>query len=579
MKKLASVSLLFLLLLSSVQAKILVQTYSLDYVTSSTEEGLKVCSCASKTDRFRIANIGDFNAAYRVGVRSEVKDWFGFSDLTFALNVGEKKDVGVFMNVPCDAVPGQYEYTVQVASNHDGMKEISRPFQVVHCQNLGFEISPSKLYAKPCNPAAFQAHIQNVGLFDDRFTLSSSDKVSFSEPSVLLKPQEDRIIYGYYAVSCDAKGSEDIPITLSSQNNALSSTKNLEVAVEQPAFDWTLTADKQLSLCAEVPQKVDMTLAASDAPLDYGFSISGVDFASVEPSNGHLDRNAQDKASIVFHPSNKDIGSYDLSLSLSSNYGEETKNFKVAVENCRDFVASFTDVPNKLCCGEKQLTLNIRNKGSATETFQAFSSDVKFISSSITLRPGENGNLQVVWNAPCEDLDALIRVTVVPKSKPELSRDITLPIRSLSEESCYQVGIQDEHLELGKDQDTLNVKVKNLGIEPAMYSLKLSSPFLKLPFVDLFLEPGQAKEVPLKVTALAGYEPGNYLADIIFSPKDHTVQYVESLQISLDGGHTLKLFKSAKTIIALVVVLLLLITVQLVAMYLGTRKVKKKYSQ
>ncbi len=576
MKKLAFLFVLFLLVLSSVEAKIFVDTYSLDYVTSSTEEGLKICACASKTDSFRIANVGDFDAAYRVGVRSDMKDWFGFSDLTFSLQPGKKKDVGVFMNIPCNALAGQYQYTVMVASNHDGMKEIQRPFTVVHCQNLGFELVPDSVSAKACGVANFQAHIQNVGLFDDRFTLSSEEPVTFSEPSVLLKAQEERTVYGYYAVPCSASKGVEIPITLSSQNNAMVSTKDLSVHVQKPMYNWEVQSSDKVSLCSEVPEKLDISIGNSgDAPLDYQLNVKGVDFAQVTPNQGSVARNGLDKAQIVFSPKKSETGSFDVQVGLKSGLDSDFayKSLHVDVQDCHGFSGKFMDVTDKVCCGEKTLTLNIRNQGSDRETFKVFSSDVKVLDASILLRPGENGNVLVLWNAPCETNDALIRVTVVPSSRPELSRDVTLSAKVLSQEACYQVGLSNDPLVLRKGDDRLVVKVKNLGIEAAMYTLKLSSPFLHVPFVDLYLQPGEAKEIPLIVNGVSQYEPGSYVSDLVLSPKDSSVQYVESLQVELkDNAWKM----NWKYIFAVVVVLLIIVAVQLVAIYRGKKAVKRK---
>ncbi len=575
MKKLAFLFVLFLLIASSVEAKIFVDMYSLDYVTSSTEEGLKICSCASKTDSFRIQNIGDFNAAYRVGVRSPVQDWFGFSDLTFSLQPGMKKDVGVFMNIPCDALPGQYHYTVLVASNHDGMKEIVRPFQVVHCQNLGFELLPDSVSTKACGVANFQAHIQNVGLFDDRFTLFSEEPITFSEPSVLLKAQEERTVYGYHAVSCSASKDLAIPITLSSQNNGMSSTKSLFVRVQKPMYAWGVSNDK-VALCSEVPEKLDISIGNSgDAPLDYQLKVKGVDFAQLSQSQGSVARNGLDKAQLIFHPKKSETGSFDVQVGLKSSLDSDFayKSLHVEVQDCHGFSGKFADVADKACCGEKTLTLNIRNQGSDPDTFKVFSSDVKVLDASISLRPGENGNVKIIWNAPCENKDALIRVTVMPASRPELSRDITLPVKVLSQQACHQVGVADEPIVLNKGDDKLVVKVKNLGIEAALYTLKLSSPFLHVPFSDLYLEPGQVKEVPLVVTGLTQYEPGSYVSDLTLSPKDSSVQYVESLQVQLkDSAWKL----NWKYVFAVFIVLLIVIAVQLVAVWRGRNAVKRK---
>ncbi|MEK6964532.1 MAG: hypothetical protein AABX70_09015 [Nanoarchaeota archaeon] len=576
MKKLAFLFVVFLLIVSSVQAKIFVDTYSLDYVTSSTEEGLKICSCASKTDSFRIANVGDFDSAYRVGVRSDVKDWFGFSDLTFSLQPGKKKDVGVFMNIPCNAPAGQYKYTVAVASNHDGMKEIPRPFTVVHCQNLGFELVPASVSTKACGVANFQAHIQNVGLFDDRFKLSSDEPVTFSEPSVLLKAQEERTVYGYYAVPCSASKNVKVPITLSSQNNAMVSTKELFVQVQKPMYNWEVQSSGPISLCSEVPEKVDIAIGNSaDAPLDYELNVKGVDFAKMSLSQGSVARNGFEKAQILFYPKKENKGSFDVQVGLKSGLDHEFayKSLHVEVQDCHGFSGKFVDIADKVCCGEKTIMLNIRNQGSDLETFKVFSSDVKLLDASILLRPGENGNVRFLWNAPCETNDALIRVTVVPTSRPELSRDVTLSIKVLSQEACYQVGLADKPLVLSKGDDKLTVSVKNLGIEATMYTLKLSSPFLHLPFVDLHLEPGQEKEIPLQVSGVAQYEPGSYVSDLILSPKDSSVQYIESLQVELKDS-TWKL--NWKHVLAVVVVLLIFISVQLVAIYKGAKVVKRK---
>src|SRR3989344_669032 len=572
MKKLSCLVVLFLLILSSVQAKIFVDTYSLDYVTSSTEEGLKICSCSSKADRFQIQNIGDFNAAYRVGVRSPVQEWFGFSDLTFALQPGQKKSVEVFMDIPCDAQPGSYEYTALVASNHDGMKEIKRPFQVVRCQNLGFELLPSKVSAKSCGIANFQAHIQNVGLFSDRFTLSS-DLATFSEPSVLLKAQEEKTIYGYVAVPCSEKDNFEVPIHLASQNNKMSSEKTLAVQVQEPLLSWGIEAQGgKLSLCAEVPYKVLVPIAnGADAPLDYELSVKGVGFAQIVPVHSSLPRNGFEKAELTFHPRKADVGQHEMVVSLNANGDVDSKSLQLEVADCHGFSAKFVDLSSQLCCGEKTLTLNIRNQASQSESFKFFSSDVKVLDASIPLRPGENGNIRVLWNAPCENHDALIRVTVVPVSKPELAKDVALPMEVLSQESCHQVGLSNEPWVVNKGDEKLTVKVKNLGIEPALYNLELSSNLLSLPFGELYLEPNQAKEIPLRLN-LGSHEPGKYVSDLVLSPKGTSVQYVESVEVELKDS----LSFNWKHILTVAVVLLIFISVQLFAIWRGRKAVKRK---
>jgi len=523
---------MLVLFLSPVQASLIVNKVTDEFSLESPYpiDNIKACQCSVRTDVLEIENIGDFDTLFKVEIFSPTEDLITLSDDTFELAPCEKNTVYVYIKVPCDQ-PLETFYVAKVSTNYGRSKEIYKEIISKKCQNIKMtcEVASQDKQVKPGEIITVKVDLQNVADFTDTFTITPKyydDFTVMSEEEVTLAPDEEETIYMYVTFPLTHYGNINYPVRVSSEKG-----QNIEECVQnlniERDYDFTIkTEDLEVSACEDITKKIPVTFVnLAGTPNKYYLYLTGPEFAELSQTELDLAPGEADAITLNVNPTQEDVGEYDLILSAGTEYGDinKDKHFKLKVKDCFDSSASFADfeagVQEKVCCGKKTYTLNIRNDGLYEEAYEIIVDSQGWVSLSeedrfVRLRPSQNKDVSIDVDFPCTDDKQTAFVLVKQLRAPYQTHELRLELESLSQRSCYNVDLLQDKFRINYETNSIPMLLQNTGLRGGTYRLELGeleSRFVYLKENTMDFEAGEVKVLHVYPKDYADYKQGTYL--------------------------------------------------------------------
>jgi hypothetical protein len=492
-------------------------------------DNVKACQCSTRTDILEIKNVGDFKALFKVEIFSPTKDLITLSDDTFNLAPGDDKKVYVHIKAPCEA-PLNTFYAARVSTDYGRSKEIYKEIVSKQCQNIQFT---SKVLNEgqilPGETTTIQIDLQNVADYQDTFRImpeSYGDFTVISEKEVTLAPDEKKTIFMYISPPLSTYGKISYPYTISSDNGK-NSIRGVETFTIEKDYDYVMkTEETEINVCEDVTQEVPITFTnLAKTPNKYYLYLTAPGFAKLSQNTLELNAEKQGSVSLVISPSLNDVGSYNLILSAGTEYGDmnKDKSFKLNVNHCFDSEATLESqtalISDKICCGQKTYTLNIRNNGMYEEAYEITVdspgwASVKEEDKFVRIKPSQNINIPVTVDFPCVDAKQTSFVIVKQLRAPYQIHEIRLDLESLSQRTCYNVELLQDKYRINYDTKSIPMLLQSTGLRGGTYSLKLGELDSKFVYLDqetMELNPGEIKVLHVYPKDYDSYNQGTYL--------------------------------------------------------------------
>ncbi|KYK25945.1 hypothetical protein AYK26_01555 [Euryarchaeota archaeon SM23-78] len=521
---------MLVLLLNPVQAALIVNKVTDEFSLESPypQVNVKACQCSTRTDILEVKNIGDFEALFKVEVYSPIRDLITLSDDTFELVPGEDNKVYVYINIPCDKPLNTY-YVVKVRTNYGRSKEIFKEIVSGKCQNIKFTSKVVNDVILPGNIVVIQVDLQNVGDFTDTFRITPEAHLEYtalSEEEVSLAPDQQATIYIYVKFPLSRYGKIDYPFMVSSEKGN-NHERGFESFIIERDYDFAITTEEfKINACEEVTKKAVLTFTnLAQTPNKYYLRLTAPEFVQLSQDQLDLEGGEEDSVVLLISPTQEQIGEYDISLSVSTEYGDmyKEKNFKLRVNDCFDSKVTLEgwegQITDKDCCGEKYYTLNIRNDGLYEEAYEIITDSPGWIrvmeeNRFVRLRPSQNVNIPVIANFPCVDAQQTSYIIVKQQRPPYQTHEIRVDLESLSQRSCYNVDLLHDKYRINYDTASIPMLLQNTGLRGGTYKLELGeleSRFVYLDEETMEFEPGETKVVHVYPMDYADYKQGTYL--------------------------------------------------------------------
>lgn len=535
--KLFGLTLMLLILLSSTQAAMIVNIVSDEFSLESPypTDNVKACQCSTRTDILEIKNVGDFKALFRVEIFSPTQDLISLSDDTFSLDPGEGKTVYVHIKAPCEA-PLNTFYVARVSTDYGRSKEIYKEVVSQKCQNIKFT---SKVMNEgqilPGQTTTIKIDLQNVADYQDTFRImpeAYGDFTVISEKEVTLAPDEQKTIYMYISPPLSTYGKISYPYTISSDNGK-NIVRGLETFTIEKDYDYVMsTEEAEINVCEDIMQEIPLTFTnLAKTPNKYYLHLTAPDFAKLSQSALELEAEKQGSVSLIINPMLKDVGSYNLVLSAGTEYGDmnKDKSFKLNVNRCFDSQASLESqealIADKICCGQKTYTLNIRNNGMYEEAYEVMVdspgwASIKEEDRFVRIKPSQNINIPVTVEFPCVDAKQTSFVVVKQLRAPYQTHEMRLDLESLSQRTCYNIELLQDKYRINYDTKNIPMLLQSTGIRGGTYKIELGeldSRFVYLDQETVDFNPGEIKVLHIYPKNYSTYKQGTYLNKLTLS--------------------------------------------------------------
>ncbi len=522
--------ILFVLLASPVQAALIVNKVTDEFSLESPYPlvNVKACQCSMRTDILEVKNIGDFEALFTVEIYSPIRDLITVSDNTFELVPGESNKVYVYLDVPCQE-PLNAFYVASVRTNYGRSKEIYKEVISEKCQNIKFTSKVLNDEILPGDLITIQIDLQNVADFTDTFRLMPElyqEHTVLSEEEVSLAPDEKTTLFMYVRYPLYVYGPIDYPFIITSKKGG-NRERGVESFVIQRDYDFAIkTEDFEISACEDVTKKAVITFTnLAKTPNIYYLNLKAPEFVRLSQTQLDLEAEEEDSINLIVTPTQADVGEYDITLSVGTEYGDmhKIKNFKLIVRDCFDSSITIEDkegvVSDKACCGQKTYTLNLRNDGLYEEAYEIIVDspgwvEVKEEDRFVKVRPSQNINVPLTINFPCTDTSQTAFVIVKQLRAPYQTHEMQLELESLSKRSCYNVNMLQDKYRINYDTHSIPMLLQNTGLKGGVYKLELGeleSKFVYLDQESMDFEPGEIKVLHVYPKDYQDYKQGTYL--------------------------------------------------------------------
>jgi len=515
---------------SSAQAALIVNKVTDEFSLESPYpvNNLKACECSQRTDVLEVKNIGDFKALFKVNIDSPIKGLITLSDDTFELEPGQTTKVYVYIQVPCDQ-PIDTFYVANVCTNYGRSKEIFKQVVSQQCQNIKYTSKVLNEKILPGDVVTIQVDLQNVADFNDNFKITPqayADYTTISEESVSLAPDQTKTLYLYVKYPLLYYGNINYPFTISSEKGRNIVNGQESFTIERD-YDFSMKPEAlEIHTCEDVAKEIPITLAnLAKTPNKYSLHLTAPIFAKLSQESLELGPEATSTIQLTLNPAQKDVGEYNLLLSVATQYGDmmKDKNFKLVVDDCFELKATLegwsSQVTDKACYGKKTFTLNIRNDGMYEEAYEVVVDSPGWVSVKeedhfVRIKPSQNINIPVKLSFPDVDAKQTSFIIVKQLREPYQSQEIKVELESFSQRSCHNIELLQDKYRINYDTKSISMLLKSTGMKAGKYALQLGELDSKFVYLDqdtLEFEPGEIKVLHIYPRNYSDYNQGTYL--------------------------------------------------------------------
>jgi hypothetical protein len=570
LKNILLLIMMLAILVMPVQAALIVNKVTDEFSIQSPYpvDNVKSCQCGVRTEKIIVKNLGDFDTLYKAEVISPIQDLITVSDKSFNLAPGEEKVVEVYINTPCDTSLNTY-YVVKICTNYGRSKEIYKNFVSQKCQNIKLECSlmnPDKEIL-PGDIVAIKADIQNVAGFQDTYDVAPQYYKEFTTQSsekITVNPDDKKSVFIYVKLPVGQYGKIDYPIVVSSEKGANNANCLLSFDIAKD-YDYSVKTDEfEISACDDVAKQSIITIEnLAKTPNKYYMYLSAPGFVNLSQKQLSLDAGEKENIALNINPKHGNAGTYDLTLSIGTEYGqmEKQKSFKMTVKDCFDTKVQvgaqtcetstgcdekqqmWNSLSDRACTGQKNYVLNIRNDGLYEQTYQITADSPGWVSVGkdnefVKLRPSQQINIPIKASLPDMDAKQASFVMVKQMSAPYEAHEVRIDLESLSERSCYNVELLQDKYSINYEDGSIPLLLQNTGLYGGTYNVALGdmdSKFVYLEDKEIKFNAGEMKVLRIAPKNASLYKQGTYLNQLTLkiTPVDQGITYDRQFWIVL----------------------------------------------
>ena len=538
----------------SASAVLVVNKYTNEFAASSPyNEQLKLCACETKVDRIIIENTGDFIADFDVRIQSAYPNSIKVPESSFQLAPKHFKEVLVYIEDSC-GVQGTFPYDVTVTNSYGRIQTLSRTIRVDMCQTALLDVTPAKVTVGLCEEGTFNVTVTNVGTFADSFSLDFGPYNGIADAEMkdlYLKPGQSYSQDVGFTFPCTEYGTKIIPFVVFTGKNGFGADAQREMEITND-YSYSIDLPASVNVCTQTTTTVPIEVS-NDARVDDEVSLRvvGPSFATLSEQLVELDSREDKTVQLSIAAPEGAEGEHTITIEAIDRYGQKqkTRDITVTLADCYDPKVELRDTPEHAiegplvtCCGLKTYYVNVRNDGDREQLFNLAVDGPSFFEldeTTVRIAPGQNMNVPLRANMPCNDARYEAEVSVWPTNAQHVNDSATIVIDSQTLRTCHMVQIDDDELRVKDDMTVLPVIVKHTGTEGGLYEITTNSTLFTVQEEDIQLFPGDQRAIHMIVKDginLTAQERGRYIVQPVFNlvDPDLNIDYREHVGVRLE---------------------------------------------
>ncbi len=518
--------------------EVLEKTFMIDILkcrgVSIQASNIDMCEDMPESYTFSIENEGKASESFDVAVSAE---WGELTRQTVALEPNEAKDISVLLDVPSE-YKGVQKMDIGIVSQ-TSYAETKKNVQLNIRDCYKFTAYPTDAVKSACigDEARFVFVVENIGLKEDSYTVSTSDNVNIDKTAFTVAPQSQ----------------ESVVVTTSSYE-AGTSKFSIDVASEtEPESKQTLRGKLNAKECksvavvpAEGAEAAQEVCYGGIARFEITVKNTGTVFAIYELS---ADAGILSDESVALESGESktitltvdtqavmDIGeTKSIKVMAASESIKSEFNLEVTAKNCYGASLEITsdDEGRQICvCDNVDYTIKVKNTGQLKDVYE-----LRFLEETKTfeLQPDEEKEFAFVYGTLGEE-PGLKEFTATLKSPfVELEKTVQVNVEEL--EACFDVDISVNGVDEKKvpsqtikntkkveicDGISFSLGVKNTGSKADSYVITAEGPeWVFLSENNIVLDVDEEREIYVYAAPEYGTELDVYSVTVrVESPKN-----------------------------------------------------------
>jgi len=455
-----------------------------------------------------------------------------------------------YISPPSDALPGPYNLNVKISDNAE-TQSIDHKINILDCHQSALSVDADKSSCT-CEEAVFLLKLKNNGDYLESYDLSAEgpakNYVTLDESTVILGPQEEKIVKAYSKAPCDVYGKYEL--TFKSKASTSLSIATVKAGWDiKPCYDYSIsTPADYYSACDHSSLTIPLSIKNSGtADNNYNLKIDAPSWINLEKNTAAVSQSGTTAVNIFANTPYLTEGNFTIKTEVSSVTGnvKQTLDTKINVRKCYNVLADIDKETDRLCNAvSNKYEVRIKNLGEFSNTFDLTVSGAPWAElseSSITLNAGEEKILTLDIHPPYDADAKTYKITVQAKDPvSQASYSDSIDINVATTEQCYQpaINVKQESLEIMKDNAATDlIIIENKGTDNATYIVDLSGTASKFSEINpgiVTILPGKAEIIYLYIAPTLLTNAGDYEAIVTARMKDSTVLSSKTIQIKVN---------------------------------------------
>lgn len=484
---------------------------SYDFFTGAETGQPALCACGDMIDRVVVQNTGSFGAVFTISTDSKYASIF---EQEFSLEPGESKTVDIFLKADCGAKAGVYAYNVFVQNNLGRERVIQRELSINSCQTINAALYTNKAEIKPCQPVKYSIELENPSTFDEKYVITADtyqDFFNFSRGEILVAAGKKVVVENELSLSCDISGVVPVRFTINAVNSGLSTQLAHDLNVEWD-YAFLESIPETVDACFEEYGESEFVIK-NEGSVENNYAINlrnAPDFVVVEPVEFSLKSGDSQTVKFKFSPWNIKAKEYNFVTVVTSELGGTTveKNVKLGVNPCYDVKVNIVSDENPtVCLGDNYFDVSLKNDGLFGENVKLELSGPEYASIEpdvLKVSKDSEEYVKIKINAPWKETqfyeDEFTITASLPDRLTEKTWSDSFKVTVMDDYACTLAEFSRHRIYARYTAGEAYVRAHNNGVRLSEYSVSLEgSEFLSLTENSFYLEPGQLKDIPIKL--------------------------------------------------------------------------------
>ena len=443
------------------------------------------CQCSFTSDKIVVQNTGDLSLTFKVTKTGTAASFITIYPDTFSLPAGKAVELKSYINVPCTALPGEYDLDIYFSTNMATRKMLKQKITVERCPNL--EIVPINYTksVKPCEKASYRIDIRNTGPYPEIYDFAISpltEHISTSFNAVQINPNGTAPLFIEVNAPCEISGDFNLTLTTKTRQSGFIAETPFYLHI-LPYYNYTISVDEDITVCEDsgliMPVRVRNLADFSNT---FNLTYSGSAWAP-KPMGFEVSAGSSKRKNATMDIPKGSEGEYHLLIDAISGKGQAglEENVTITVERCYGTEISFEELSRTICVGEEGGTkYKIKNTGTQEQelVINVTAPEGFTTQGELTLPAGEEKELMLNmvpldWQA---GKNYRIKVRVTNKDHPDYWAEASIPVTVVGSWQCELLVLEPKSKRIHPEPTTFTLKAKNRGVQQGTYKISYLGP-------------------------------------------------------------------------------------------------------